>query len=117
MGHGLPVNSLILVTVGMYLNILLSCHIIVFHYRLCSTYSLSLSSLSLLPMAMYVLGSPPPVGCKGLWGKVEANWSKLGSELWEGVVVLKGQYIRLSYNNRKYFTLGGCLVLKSQYIK
>ena len=34
---------------------------------------------SSLPMAMYVLGSPPPVGCKGLWGKVGASWSKLGS--------------------------------------
>ena len=28
---------------------------------------------------------------------------------------MKGQYIRSSYNNRKYFTLGGCLVLKRQY--
>ena len=31
--------------------------------------------------------------------------------LWEGAVVLKGQYIwaeRASYNNREYFTLGGC---------
>ena len=27
--------------------------------------------------------------------------------LWEGVVVLKGQYIRASCNNREYFTLGG----------
>ena len=36
---------------------------------------------SSLPMAMYVLGSPPPVGCKGLWGKVGASWSELGSEL------------------------------------
>ena len=31
---------------------------------------------NLLPMAMYVLGSPPPSGCKGLWGKVGASWSK-----------------------------------------
>ena len=36
---------------------------------------------SLFPMAMYVLGFPPPVGCKGLWGKVGASWSELGSEL------------------------------------
>ena len=28
--------------------------------------------------------------------------------LWEGVVVLKGQYIRAICNNREYFTLGGC---------
>ena len=34
-----------------------------------------------LQMAIYVLGSPPPVGCKGLWGKVGASWSELGSEL------------------------------------
>ena len=27
--------------------------------------------------------------------------------LWEGAVVLKGQYIQASYNNREYFTLGG----------
>ena len=38
-------------------------------------------------------------------------------------MVLKGQYIRASYNNRKYFTLGGCslwegvMVLKGQYIQ
>ena len=30
---------------------------------------------------------------------------------------MKGQYIRSSYNNRKYFTLGGCLVLKDHYIQ
>ena len=34
-----------------------------------------------LQMAIYVLGSPPPVGCKGLWGKVGASWSELGSKL------------------------------------
>ena len=34
-----------------------------------------------LQMAIYVLGSPPPVGCKGLWGKMGASWSELGSEL------------------------------------
>ena len=28
--------------------------------------------------------------------------------LWEGVLVLKGQYLRTTYNNREYFTLGGC---------
>ena len=32
-------------------------------------------------------------------------------------MVMKGQYIQSSYNNRKYFTLGGCLVLKGQYIQ
>ena len=35
-------------------------------------------------------------------------------------MVLEGQYIRAdraSYNNRKYFTLGGCLVLEGQYIQ
>ena len=47
-----------------------------------SSLQLAPSSLQLtpssLPMAMYVLGSPPAVGCKGLWGKVGASWSKLG---------------------------------------
>ena len=32
-------------------------------------------------------------------------------------MVLKGHYIQASYNNRKYFTFGGCLVLKGQYIQ
>ena len=38
--------------------------------------------------------------------------------LWEGVVVLKGQYIwaeRASYNNREYFTLGGYCDFESSY--
>ena len=34
-----------------------------------------------LQMAIYVLGSPPPVGCKGLWGKVGARWRELGSKV------------------------------------
>ena len=54
------------------------------------------------------------------WSKLGANWEWAGSELewagvssenislWEAVMVLKGQYIRSSYNNRKYFTLEGC---------
>ena len=44
-------------------------------------FSLLPAHSSSLPMAMYVLGSPPPVGWKGLWGKVGASWSELGSEL------------------------------------
>ena len=36
--------------------------------------------------------------------------------LLEGFVAFKGQYIWAIYNNREYFTLGGCLVLKGQYI-
>ena len=35
--------------------------------------------------------------------------------LWEGVVVLKGQYIRASCNNREYFTLGGCCGIRASY--
>ena len=38
--------------------------------------------------------------------------------LWEGVLVLNGQYTwreRTSYNNREYFSLGGCWFLKGQY--
>ena len=51
------------------------------HSQLSAHSSLLPACSSLLPMAMYVLGSPPPVGCKGLWGKVGASWSELGSEL------------------------------------
>ena len=39
--------------------------------------------------------------------------------LWEGVVVLKGQCIwaeRASYNNREYFTLGGCCGTERQIL-
>ena len=37
-----------------------------------------------------------------------------------GCLLLEGQYIRAEragYNNRKYLTLGGCMVLEGQYIQ
>ena len=37
---------------------------------------------------------------------------KKNISLWEGVGALKGQYISTSYNNREYFTLGGCCGLE-----
>ena len=53
---------------------------------------------------------------EGVWSWKANTYNKAtiteNISLWEGVVVLKGQYIQSSYNNRKYFTLGGCLVLK-----
>ena len=42
-------------------------------------HSSSLPARSQWPM--YVWGSPPLLGCKGLEGKVGASWSKLGSKL------------------------------------
>ena len=37
--------------------------------------------------------------------------------LWEGVLVLKCQIHRKSYNNKKYFTLGGCTDLEMPNIQ